>query len=143
MYGTPHGPDRPPLRPPLACEFRNSEWVRDPVLTGLTERGAAFVNVDQPDLPQLIKPSAHAIADLGYVRFHGRNKENWWTGDNVSRYDYLYADDELSGWLERLREIVKRVRVLLIAFNNNSRGQAVQNTRRRKELPVAEGLDVV
>ncbi len=125
---------------PLACEFRNSEWVRDPVLTGLAERRAAFVNVDQPDLPKLIKPSAHVTADFAYIRFHGRNKENWWTGDNVSRYDYLYSDDELSDWLERLREIVKRVRVLLIAFNNHSRGQAVQNARRLKELLLADGI---
>jgi uncharacterized protein YecE (DUF72 family) len=125
---------------PLALEFRNEEWVQDRVIEGLVERKAAFVNVDQPELPQLIKPSAHVTADLAYIRFHGRNKQNWWTGDNVSRYDYLYSDEELTDWQERIRLIVKKVRMLLIAFNNHSRGQAVQNARRLKELLLADGI---
>ncbi len=128
---------------PTAVEFRNEEWVRDRVLEELKKRGAGFVNVDQPELPKLIRPSAHVTADPGYVRFHGRNKLNWWTGDNVSRYDYLYNDEELSGWIDRIRAMLSLVRVLLITFNNHSRGQAIVNARRMKELLAAEKIEAV
>jgi uncharacterized protein YecE (DUF72 family) len=124
---------------PLAVEFRNREWVLEPVLVELKKRNAAFVNVDQPDLPNLILPSAHVTADIAYVRFHGRNRENWWTGDNVSRYDYQYNDDELAGWLNRIRELSGKVRLLFVAFNNHSRGQALVNAGRLKAMLVAEG----
>jgi uncharacterized protein YecE (DUF72 family) len=68
------------------------------------------------------------------VRFHGRNKENWWSGDNVSRYDYLYNETELNEWAERIRTMVVQTAVVLVVFNNHSKGQAVQNARRLKQL---------
>ncbi len=128
---------------PAAVEFRNAEWARERVTGGLKERGAAYVNVDQPALPKLLKPSGLVTADLGYIRFHGRNEKNWWTGDNVSRYDYLYGEEELAGWIDRLRAMLSLVRVLLVTFNNHARGQAVQNARRFKELLAAEKIEAV
>ena len=125
---------------PVAVEFRNREWQRESVLRALGERGVAFVNVDQPDLPELMEASDAATADLAYIRFHGRNKANWWTGDNASRYDYLYSEQELEGWVERIRTILRRARTLLVAFNNHFRGQAVQNARTMKDLVAAARL---
>jgi uncharacterized protein YecE (DUF72 family) len=128
---------------PTAFEFRNEEWVQERVLEELKKRNAAFVNVDQPELPKLIKPSEHVTAEPAYIRFHGRNKKNWWAGDNVSRYDYLYSDEELAGWVDRIRSMLKLVRVLLITFNNHSRGQAIQNAGRLKELLAADNIETV
>ena len=125
---------------PVAVEFRNREWQRESVLRALGERGVAFVNVDQPDLPELMEASDAATADLAYIRFHGRNKANWWTGDNASRYDYLYSEQELEGWVERIRTILRRARTLLVAFNNHFRGQAVQNARTMTGLVARHGL---
>jgi uncharacterized protein YecE (DUF72 family) len=81
-----------------------------------------------------------ATADLTYIRFHGRNRAAWWTGDNASRYDYLYSEEELEGWVERIKTILRRARTLLVAFNNHFRGQAVQNARMMKDLLVRQGL---
>ncbi len=128
---------------PAAVEFRNREWQRESVLQALTERKVAFVNVDQPELPQLLEASDAATSDLGYLRFHGRNKANWWTGDNATRYDYLYSDGELEGWLDRVKAILRRARTVLIAFNNHFRGQAVQNARMMKDLLVRSGVGPV
>ena len=125
---------------PLAVEFRKSEWLREQVYQGLRERGIALVSVDEPDLPRLLRPSAEATADLAYVRFHGRNKANWWTGDNASRYDYLYSEAELGEWVERIRTILARARMLMIFFNNHSRGRAVENARQMRELLERGGL---
>ena len=124
----------------LAVEFRRSEWQREQVFEGLRARGVAQVSVDEPDLPGLLRPTAETTGTLGYVRFHGRNKANWWTGDKASRYDYLYSPEELAEWVKRIREIVAKVPVLLLFFNNHWRGSAAKNAREMRMLLQAEGL---
>lgn len=114
---------------PLAVEFRNNEWQHDEVYDGMKKRGIASVCTDGPDVKNLPKPTAVATADIGYVRFHGRNAKNWWQGDNTTRYDYLYSEDELSEWLDRIVTLINATKVLFIAFNNHHKGQAVQNGR--------------
>ncbi len=125
---------------PLAVEFRKEEWMRDRVKEGLRERGIALVGVDEPDLPGLLKPSTDVTADIAYVRFHGRNSANWWTGDNVTRYDYLYSPGELAEWTGRVKEILQRARMLMIFFNNHRRGMSAQNAREMRELLAAQGI---
>ena len=125
---------------PLAVEFRKSEWLRDTVYEGLRERGAALVSVDEPDLPHLLPAVTETTGRLGYVRFHGRNKANWWTGNNASRYDYLYNNEELGGWVERIKSIMQRVPLLLVFFNNHWRGNAAQNARDMRRLLEEAGL---
>ncbi len=119
---------------PLAVEFRNNEWHKEHVFERFAARSICYVNVDMPDLPKLLEPSALVTSPLAYIRFHGRNKKMWWQGDNVTRYDYLYNDNELDDWVERIKQILQKAKILLIAFNNHSRGQAVVNARKMKEL---------
>jgi uncharacterized protein YecE (DUF72 family) len=119
---------------PLAVEFRNSEWVHERVLDQLKSRGIGFVCTDEPDLPGLPPRAAEATSWLGYLRFHGRNAGNWWEGDNVSRYDYLYSEDELREWLPKIRVLAEKTKVLLVAFNNHHKGQAVRNAKEMKAL---------
>jgi uncharacterized protein YecE (DUF72 family) len=119
---------------PLAVEFRNNEWQRESVFEGLRKWNAAYVNVDEPELPRLPARSEEVTSTLGYARFHGRNRDNWWKGDNVTRYDYLYDRQELGDWLPMLERMLARVQILLVAFNNHSRGQAVQNARELQGL---------
>lgn len=119
---------------PLAVEFRNGHWQNQAVYEGLRERDITLVNVDEPQLPGLIKPSDMVTSYLGYVRFHGRNKENWWKGDNVTRYNYLYSDAELCEWVPLIKNIAAKTDMVLVVFNNHSKGQAVQNARRLREM---------
>lgn len=125
---------------PLAVEFRNAEWQKDSVYAGLRDRGAALACLDEPDLPGLLKPSEEVTSPLAYVRFHGRNKENWWQGDNVSRYDWLYSEAELREWVPRIRAILRKAGVLLAFFNNHRRGMAVQNARDLRRILQEEKL---
>jgi len=125
---------------PLAVEFRKSDWLKPQVFDGLRERKVALVSVDEPDLPRLLRPSTEVTSELAYLRFHGRNKAQWWTGDNASRYDYLYDSAELGGWVERVRGILSRVHLMLIFFNNHWRGNAAQNARMMKEILDQQGL---
>jgi uncharacterized protein YecE (DUF72 family) len=61
------------------------------------------------------------------VRFHGRNYKKWWTGDNTTRYDYLYSKEELEPWADRLIDVDAEVKETLSFFNNHRRAQAAQN----------------
>ena len=122
---------------PLAVEFRNGEWQRESVQEGLRRLAAALVCVDEPGLPNLPRPEAVATAPLGYVRFHGRNAADWWTGDSAGRYDYLYSRQELAEWVPRLRLLAAGTKLLLVAFNNHRRGCAVQNARDLRDLLAA------
>jgi uncharacterized protein YecE (DUF72 family) len=63
---------------PLFVEFRHASWVAEEVYPELEARGLGFVSVDEPDLPGLLPPVARATGDIAYVRFHGRNKVNWY-----------------------------------------------------------------
>ncbi len=112
---------------PLVVEFRNCEWQLAQVYSGLRRRGIATAVADYPHLDKLPKAEPVVTSDLGYVRFHGRNETNWWTGDNASRYDYLYSDDELDEWLDKIEQMSRNSHVLVLVFNNHWRGQATRN----------------
>jgi uncharacterized protein YecE (DUF72 family) len=128
---------------PLAFEFRGAEWQRESVYTTMREREIALVCVDEPDLPRLPKPDETVTSGLAYLRFHGRNSANWWHGDNKQRYDYLYSDHELSDWVGRVKRIARKARLLLVAFNNHFRSQAIKNARRFKFMLTEAGLKEV
>ncbi len=112
---------------PLVVEFRKSDWMNERVFEGLRERGVSLAAVDEPDLPRLIAPSTVVTGEIAYVRFHGRNKATWWTGDNVSRYDYLYQRPELEEWADRIKQALERARIAMLFFNNHPQGKAAQN----------------
>ncbi len=131
---------------PLVIEFRNSSWQRKSVYDEMKEREIATTVVDCPPLEKLPIPDPVTTSNLGYIRFHGRNSANWWAGTNASRYDYLYSDDDLDGWLDKIAEMSGNTAILLIAFNNHWRGQAVRNAeqlggllRQKTDLDVVIG----
>ncbi len=60
-------------------------------------------------------------ADHSLVRFHGRNtKGHYW-------YNYLYSEEELPPWVEKVDQIRKQTKTLRVYFNNHYRGKAVAN----------------
>ena len=119
---------------PVAVEFRNNEWQKESVYRGLENFDVAFVNVDVPALQGLPKIESVVTSSISYIRFHGRNKEQWWKGTNASRYDYLYNDEELAEWVPRIKTVRESRHRVIVAFNNHWKGQAVTNARRMKEL---------
>lgn len=114
---------------PISIEFRQKEWLKDSVLETLRELGAGFVCVDEPSLPSLIPPNVINTSNLGYIRFHGRNKINWYGTDSNMRYDYLYSQDELKEWIPRIRELADGTEKVFVFFNNHAKAQAVTNAK--------------
>ena len=125
---------------PLFVEFRHDSWARPETNALLSEIAAGYCSVDEPDLPGLFPRVAELVGDVGYFRFHGRNAKDWWGGDNAGRYNYLYSDDELKEWVEKIREIGQRSRETFVFFNNCHAGRAVQNARRMAEMLALPGL---
>jgi uncharacterized protein YecE (DUF72 family) len=127
---------------PLVAEFRRRDWQSEETLDVLRSHGIGYVNVDEPALDALPRLSAEATSPVATVRFHGRNAAMWWRGDNTTRYDYSYTDEELVPWVIRAGELVHapRVREVMLFFNNHRRGQAVANACTfRRLLDLARG----
>jgi len=106
----------------LAIEFRHNSWLtegpaRDATLRFLDDHSLAFVSVDTP--PGTIASFLAATSDIAYIRFHGRNRENWSRhgGSAAERFKYLYSETELAPWAERLRNLAG-VRRAYVLFNN-------------------------
>ena len=140
---------------PLAAEFRHATWNAPEARELLAGRAAAFVNIDQPVLDFNLPQTDYVTASLAYFRFHGRNAPKWFGPDtsNEQRYNYLYAEDELAPWVERIRDAGSHAAALAAGsgtkggvyaiLNNHFRGQAVANaielnailTGARPEIP--------
>ncbi len=113
---------------PVVAEFRNKSWINDNTFEFLRKLGMGYCCVDEPDLPNLPPPIAVATSPIGYVRFHGRNKEKWWKHEKAEeRYDYLYTEDELKDWAVRIKTLLPMVKKIFVFFNNHPRGQAAVN----------------
>ena len=85
--------------------------------------------------PRMAETRARVIAThvetIAYVRFHGRNYEQWWKGDNVTRYDYSYRDDELVPWVDRLVDLAthREVREALADLGGPERADVRSDAR--------------
>ncbi len=113
---------------PLVIEFRNNYWIKEKVFNFLREKKIGFCAVDQPSLKGLIPPVAETTSNLGYIRFHGRNKEKWWQHEHAyQRYDYLYNEQELKEWIPKIKEIASQTSDQYIFMNNHYKGKATKN----------------
>jgi len=116
---------------PVAVEFRHASWAVDTVFAELERRVVTLVTVDEPALPGLF-PGLDVVTNPNffYVRFHGRNRQGWMSGNMQKKFDYNYSETELSNWsgshLARLAAAADRG---MIFFNNHVRAQAPRNAR--------------
>jgi len=119
---------------PVIVEFRNEKWQTPETFALLRDIGAGYCNVDMPRLDGLLAPSSDALGSVGYVRFHGRNAKQWWTGSNVTRYDYIYTAEELVPWTDRIAEVEEQVADTYVFFNNHASGRAAKNAEMLEAL---------
>ncbi len=109
---------------PLVVEIRHDSWNEKDILARLAAEGAGFCNIDQPRIGGLTG-TQHATSQIGYVRLHGRNYNEWFTAKNVNdRYDYLYSPNQLQPWTEKIRQIAKDTAKTFAVANNHNLGKA-------------------
>ncbi|HTJ08701.1 MAG TPA: DUF72 domain-containing protein [Candidatus Binataceae bacterium] len=105
----------------IAIEFRHNGWYegaqRAETVRFLERHGLTFVSIDTP--PATVESGFAVTGAQAYVRFHGRNRENWYKRDGgaAERFKYLYAEAELAPWAERLKSL-SDVRRASVIFNN-------------------------
>ncbi|HEY7462011.1 MAG TPA: DUF72 domain-containing protein [Gemmatimonadota bacterium] len=123
---------------PLVAEVRHASWQTPEALGFLGETGFSVANIDLPTGSQGFAERLAKTGEPGYLRLHGRNAAEWFRTDagRDARYDYLYGDEELEELAERIEELARRFRQLVIVTNNHYRGQALANLA---ELAVRTG----
>lgn len=114
---------------PLVVELRHESWNNPRVLQTLEDLEVGLCDIDQPQFANSIKPSAEVTSSIGYVRLHGRNYQNWFREEaNVlERYDYLYSNEELDPWIERIKQVADKAKQTFVITNNHARGQSLVN----------------
>jgi uncharacterized protein YecE (DUF72 family) len=102
----------------FAVEFRNKSWLRDPDLNALLRKyNVANTIVDEPLLPIDLTTTSD---DFAFVRWHGRGERPW--------YNYLYKEEELDPWVDRINRLASNVKRVYGYFNNHFHGNAVENS---------------
>jgi len=124
----------------IAIEFRHPSWVvpetrREETTNFLRTNQLCYVSVDAPELPSLPPSFLEVTGPEAYIRFHGKNRENWFKkGITVAeRYQYLYSERELAVWADRIKQLrgVKRAHVI---FNNCYRNFGIMNATTMKQM---------
>jgi uncharacterized protein YecE (DUF72 family) len=117
----------------ISVEFRHQSWMteenRDETLEFLRQHDLAYVCVD---MPQGFRSSIPAVVaatspELGVVRFHGRNKDEWESGSVQRRFRYLYSERELEEWVPRIRELADEIEATHVVMNNCYQDYAQRN----------------
>jgi uncharacterized protein YecE (DUF72 family) len=126
----------------LSVELRHRSWSDDEKTEELLrEANVAWVQIDEPKFKTSIARELPITSDMAYFRFHGRNAEMWWKGDNETRYKYLYSVDEINELTDKVVEASKQTTMTFALFNNHWQGYAPRNATDMKKslsLPVRE-----
>jgi uncharacterized protein YecE (DUF72 family) len=119
---------------PLFVEFRHDSWLTPELEPSLRDHHIGFCSVDEPRLTGLLPPVTMLTTEDAYVRFHGRNADNWWGRGTGDRYDYEYKAAELEEWVGKIRDLADRARRTYLFFNNCHAGQAARSAKLMQEL---------
>jgi uncharacterized protein YecE (DUF72 family) len=86
----------------IAIEFGHPSWVRDEsrrteTMSFLQSDGLYYTSIDAPEDNSIVPSFVEATGDQVYVRFHGKNRENWFKRNITAaeRFKYLYSEREL------------------------------------------------
>lgn len=114
---------------PCVVEVRHASWDSDEGWEFLRCHGLNFCNIDQPHTRNSMGRTNVATGPVAYYRFHGRNYQAWFKKDagRDERYNYLYAEEELAGWVAGIEQMESDVERIFVMNNNHYRGQALVN----------------
>jgi uncharacterized protein YecE (DUF72 family) len=80
-----------------------------------------YTSIDAPEDKSIIPSFIEATGDQLYMRFHGKNRENWFKRNITAgeRFKYLYSERELQSLARSLGNLEERgVRRAHAIFNN-------------------------
>ncbi len=120
----------------LAVELRHKSWTNDENIAELLrESNTCWVEIDEPKFSSSVAADVPLTSDMAYFRLHGRNRENWWKGNNETRYKYLYSEEELEELAAKIKKASTETELMFAQFNNHWQGYAPRNaTDLKKQL---------
>ena len=121
----------------LAVELRHRSWSDASHTAGLLEgHHAAWVQIDEPKFPSSIRQDLKGpLADLYYLRLHGRNAKEWWdSAESEDRYNYFYSAEELQPIADKVRDVRAMVKKAYLFLNNHFSAQSVANAVTLKKM---------
>jgi uncharacterized protein YecE (DUF72 family) len=129
-------------------EFRHRSWLAedetDDTLAFLEREGLAVVSVDAPPTraSNVLPTFAAATHAVAYVRFHGRNVKTWNIKAEKSseRFNWMYSEEELTEWVERLGRLADESEEVYAMFNNNRDDFAPRSAQILRGLLDAAGI---
>ena len=104
-----------------ALEIRDETWLVPEVYKLLRKFHVAFCIHDFADM----KVPKEITADFTYIRFHGPTSAKYWGS---------YADKELRGWADRIKQWRRDLSAVYAYFNNDPEGAAIRNALTLKEF---------
>jgi uncharacterized protein YecE (DUF72 family) len=115
------------LKPvPMIVDFGGEAWR--------TPRAARHLAAHRIALACSDGEPAFATADLAYLKFQGRNRSKWLSGDGSAEHNYLYSRAELQAKLTEIRRLESECERVMVLMNNTWRGQAAVNGQMMAEL---------
>jgi len=109
---------------PLVTEMRHASWMAEEAVGTLIDYRVGFCNVDQPVYIKAMPPTSFLTSGVGYVRLHGRDRQNW---NQAERHDYLYSRSELLEWKPRIERLQQLAEKTFVFANNDGAGKSVVN----------------
>lgn len=123
----------------VAIEFRNGKWLqqdeRQRVNDFLRQHKMSFVAVDAPWVQGWQGP-VDLTTDIAYLRFHGRNRADWFKKGVTTeqKYKYSYNQKELGSWRDRIKSLSEHTSIIFTIFNNCYQDYALKNASVMKDL---------
>jgi uncharacterized protein YecE (DUF72 family) len=117
----------------IAIEFRHPSWVRAETQraeTILSTHRLYYTSIDAPEDNSIVPSFIEATGDQVYLRFHGKNSENWFKRNITAseRFKYLYSERELQSLARALRDFKEHgVRRVFVIFNNCYQNFGIMN----------------
>jgi uncharacterized protein YecE (DUF72 family) len=119
----------------IAIEFRHPSWVRDETrrtetMNFLRSHGLYYTSIDAPEDSSIVPSFIEATGDQVYVRFHGKNRENWFKRNITAaeRFKYLYSERELQSLAKGLGNLEQQgVKRAYAIFNNCYQNFGIMN----------------
>ncbi|MBE2279328.1 MAG: DUF72 domain-containing protein [Ignavibacteriaceae bacterium] len=119
-------------------EVRHNSWNCKDALDFCNEWNITLCTIDQPEIGKAITFDPVFVNGRGYIRFHGRNVEEWKNSINSygvaktyeqqnERYRYLYSPGELNFIAKKIKEAEQKVKEVFVIMNNHPAGYAPAN----------------
>jgi len=120
---------------PCVVEVRHASWDNPETIRSFAQRNVAFCNIDQPVIGRSLEATEHVTSAVGYVRLHGRNYDQWFESEKRDdRYNYLYSENELTDWKDKIERIARKAEVTYVVANNHFEAKAGVNALQLKHM---------